>query len=74
MVWTLCEGAPPPTVNDCRTCAGVYVRLPNWLASTMHVPAPTTTTLAPLTVHTAALEGSAEKTTGKPELAVADTV
>src|SRR6185437_1699827 len=69
----LCEGAPPPTVNDCCTCAEAYVRLPNWLALTMHVPAPTTTTLAPLMVHTAALDGSAEKTTGSPELAVAHT-
>ena len=47
---------------------------PNWLASIVHVPAPTGVTVAPDTVQTPALVGSAEKTTASPEVAVAATV
>ena len=40
----------------------------------MQVPAPTGVTVDPETVQTPALDGSAEKTTGSPEVAVAATL
>ena len=48
--------------------------LPNWLASIRQVPAPTGVTVAPETVHTPALDESAENPTESPEVAVAATV
>jgi len=40
----------------------------------MHVPASTAVTVDPETVQTPALVGSAEKTTGSPDVAVAATL
>ena len=62
------------TAKDCCTCAAVRnVPFPDWLALTVHVPAPTNDTDEPETVHTPALLASAEIATVKPELDVADT-
>ena len=48
--------------------------MPAWFASIVHVPAATIVTVAPLTVQMPALPASADKVTGRPEVAVADTV
>ena len=48
--------------------------MPAWFALTVHVPTPTSDTVAPETVQTPALLGAAEKPTGRPEPAVAETV
>ena len=40
----------------------------------MHVPTPTSETVTPETVQTPALEASAARATGRPELAAATTV
>jgi hypothetical protein len=64
-----------PTPNDCCTrAAAAYVPLPAWSALTVHVPVPTKETDEPDTVHTPALEESAEKTTASPDVALAVTV
>ena len=48
--------------------------MPPWFALTVQVPAPTMVTVEPETVQTPALLGAAEKVTGRPEPAVAETV
>jgi hypothetical protein len=64
-----------PTPKDCWTrAAAAYVPLPGWSASIVQVPVPTNETDEPETVHTHALDGSAEKTTASPEVALAATV
>jgi hypothetical protein len=71
---TLGAGAPGPTVNDCCTCgAAVCVASPGWSASIVQVPAPTSATDDPETVQTPALLASAEKTTARPDVALAPT-
>src|SRR5258705_11504608 len=69
----VCEAAP--IANDCWTWgAARKLPLPAWFALIVHVPAPTSETVAPDTVHTPALPAAAEKTTARPELAVAVAV
>ena len=47
--------------------------MPGWLAAIVHVPLPTSETLAPEIAHTLALAGATESVTVKPELATAET-
>ena len=72
---TLSDATPLPTANDCRT-RGAARRLafPGWSALIKQVPTPMGETTEPTTVQTPALLGSALKTTGRPELAVAATM
>ena len=48
--------------------------MPPWFALRVHAPTPTIVTVEPETVQTPALLAAAEKLTGRPELAMAETV
>ena len=48
--------------------------MPAWSASIVHVPAATIETVTPKTAQMPALLGDAVNVTGRPEVAVADTV
>ena len=68
MVWLAFD-----TVNDrVIGLAALYTALPDWLATSVQVPAPTNVTLDALTVQTAVVDD--DTVTGRPELAVAEIV
>ena len=60
--------------KDCCACgAAWYPAEPAWSARIVHVPAPSSATVAPETEQTPALPADAAKVTERPELAVAAT-